>query len=311
MANAKPIDNGESSQRGEVVAGSAARGATGAPGFAGGLKPNGLKAESGGVSGTGGDTIEPAHGGFPGPQQTWNYFAKYRRYPISTIGRLFTSGGSCTAAATSGSATFKDVIWTAGHCVSNGAGVYYTNVQFCPSYDNGVNPGVGCWPATGVWARAEWHNSGNWKRDYGVMTASSCGTVICDDVTDAVGALGFAWNFGRDQHWMDFGYPAEASYNGNKMVVTAAEERYEYDFNTGAPGPASNSIGSSQTPGFSGGPWLGPAFDGGGAWINSVNSFYRSAGANGNEFGKQIQGPYHDGVVCADWKFWTAWPGTC
>jgi hypothetical protein len=310
MAAAKPARPAVQHQGKSPVTATGA-GATGAPGFAGGMQPDGLASSAEGASYGGNASPEPAHGSYPGPHQTWPYFAKYRRYPISTIGRLFTSGGSCSASATIGSSSFKDVVWTAGHCVSNGRGTYFTNGLFCPSYDNGVNTVMGCWAATGYWAPAEWHNNGNWKRDYGVMTVSNCGTRICDDLTDAVGGLGFAWNFPRDQHWMNFGYPAEAQWNGNKMIVTAAEQRYEVDFPSGAPGPTTNSMGSTQTPGFSGGPWLGPAFDGNGAWINSVNSFYFSSGPNGNEYGRQIQGPYHDTRVCNDWKWWTGWPGTC
>jgi hypothetical protein len=292
--------------------------ANGAPNKAGGFTPSGASDSSATISGSPSVTstgVAPADGGFPGPNDTWNWFGKYRKYPIATVGKLFFTEPSgnfvCSATATYGGNL--DTVWTAGHCVGGGgAQNYYSNFQFCPSYDSdqgGVNPAVGCWNWAGAQATSGWYFNGYWSSDYAMLYMSSCGTVICDHVVSAVGGLGLAWNWGRDQHWMDFGYPSGSPYSGGKLVVTAAEHRYDTS-TSGDPGPAQNSIGSAQTPGFSGGPWM-LFFSGGGAYINSVNSYYFTSGPNGNEYGKEIQGAYYDTTVCNFWKSTTGYTGSC
>lgn len=315
MAAAKPLDIGRpaSSAARRTIAGDTA---TGKPGLAGGFVPKHLAAAPDPAAGevlsnTSGGVVAPADGAFPGPNQTWNWFQKYDRYPNSTVGKLFFSqnGGNfvCTATVTSGGGS-QDVIWSAGHCISNGAGVFDSSATFCPDYNaSGPNPHYGCWAATSLSTTTAWHNSGDWSRDYGVIYLSTTGGNTHGHVADATGAAGFSWNWGRDQHWMDFGYPSGSPYDGTKLVVTAAEHRYDI---SGGSGPAQNSIGSAQTPGFSGGPWF-LNYTGSSAWINSDNSYYFTSGANGNEYGKEIQGPYFDTGACNNWKGWTGWTGTC
>lgn len=314
MAAATPADAALSRKPQPTVAGDSA---TGKAGTAGGFAPADLIEDAGAPvvapnlpsSSTG---ITPADGGFPGPNSTWNYFGKYRKYPVSTVGKLFfTKPGIgnfvCSAAATYGGGNLNTV-WTAGHCVS-GQGSFWTNFSFCPSYDSsqgGVNPAVGCWGWSSAQVTSAWFNSGWWSGDYARITTVSNGGVCGCSVVSAVGGLGFSWNFGRDQHWMDFGYPSGSPYTGGKLVVTAAEHRYD---DNPDPGPDTNSIGSAQTPGFSGGPWILSFANGN--WINSVNSYYYTGGPNGNEYGRQIQGPYHDTAVCNFWKGATGWTGTC
>jgi hypothetical protein len=136
---------------------------------------------------------------------------------------------------------------------------------------------------------------------------ASTGSVHNNEIANITGGLGFAWNQARDQHFLDWGYPSGTPYNGNKLVLTTAEERYETTFGGS---PAQNSIGSAQTPGFSGGPWV-IGFSGQNAFINSVNSYYFTGGPNGDEYGRQIQGPYQDTAACGFWRFWTGFSGTC
>ena len=298
--------------------------ATGIPGVAGGFNPATGASESATphLAGVGGN-VSPADGGYPGPNDTYNYPGPLGRYPVSAIGKLFFTEPSgnfvCSAAATYGGGNL-DTVWTAGHCVgAQGGRAYYSNFLFCPGYKNGEGP-KGCW----TWALAQqtggWYYNGYWSADYAYLHMASTSDKGKGHVVAATGGLGFAWNWGRDQAWADFGYPSASPYNGGLLVVTQAEHRYDVTNPGGDPGPQDNSIGSSQTPGFSGGPWVlsfGPsnASDpiGHGDWINSVNSYYFTSGGpgGGNEYGTEIQGPYFDTNACNFWKGGTGWTGSC
>jgi hypothetical protein len=149
---------------------------------------------------------------------------------------------------------------------------------------------------------------------------NATGDKVSDHIANVTGGLGFAYNQGRDQNWMDFGYPAASPYDGNAIVVSGSEHRYDVTNPNGTnnlpdPGPGDNSIGSLQTPGFSGGPWIlsfgsntGTDPHTHGNLINSVNSFYYT---NPNQFAQEIQGPYFDTSACAFWKGATGFSGSC
>lgn len=260
------------------------------------------------------DSIVPLDGAYPGPNDTFYYKQPYTKTPIKTVGKLFftdprTGGGfQCTASVTIGNTAVKNVIWTAGHCVANGGQSYfYTNFQFCPEYKNGVAP-IGCWAWNGNAAVfTVWFASGDLTRDEGVIALNHTGTVKLVDVGKVTGGLGFAWNWGRDQHWHHFGYPC-VNWDCVEIVETDAEHRY--DVNIGGSGPFVNSWGSGQTEGSSGSAVI-LFFSYSGGFINSNVSFYFSSGPNGNEHGIEIQGPYYDSTVCGLWKSFTGWTGTC
>lgn len=328
MAAAKPYDI---ARQGSPNASDTGAGPTSAPGGGGGSLPGGREPVAGPpvpTSNSQSSNPVPTDGPFPGPHSTWPWFGNYLRYPISTIGRLFftpAGGGSasCSAATTSGgSGTPQNVVWTAGHCISNGAGAFHSNWSFCPSFNNNPHPQRGCWGWTSATVRNEWHFSGDFRRDLGYLTTTNSNNVWNAPPGAVVGTLGFAWNFARDQHWMDFGYPAEAGccgwpWTGGFIGTTAAEHRFDDGSNVGA--PAANSIGSGLTRGASGGPWL-LNFQGGYAgapWINSTNSYTYCVNTNctpanpNDQNGREMYGPYYDTLVCNFWKGGTAWPGTC
>jgi len=300
---------------------------TGTPGVAGGSKPGqpvgqGLKLvpqslldeANRGLALPLSEPAVPADGAYPGPNSTFEYAPKYRKYPISTVGKLFfTEPGVgdfvCSAAVTTGG-TPANVIWTAGHCVANGGhATFYTNWLFCPSYDasqGGPNPAVGCWSWLTVTTSSEWFNNGAFTRDYAIITLQHSGTVINGDVAAVTGGLGFAWNWARDQHWLHFGYPAGTPYTGGVIIETAAEHRYDDAIDNF--GPPANSWGSGQTPGFSGSSVI-LFFSYNGGDINSNISYYYTAPRN--EYGIEIQGPYFDSQVCNFWKANTGYAGVC
>ena len=76
----------------------------------------------------------------------------FTRYEPATYnpahGKVFFSDGSanyvCSGTAlTSGN---ESVVWTAGHCVNEGPGAFYTNWAFVPAYKDGARP-YGTWTA--------------------------------------------------------------------------------------------------------------------------------------------------------------------
>jgi hypothetical protein len=273
--------------------------------------------------------VGAATGSYPGPNVTYAYGPRFRVYPISTVGRLFFDEGSspfeCTATVTTGSASVLNVIWTAGHCVAAGNGsTFYSNFLFCPSYDisqGGPNPAVGCWAGTSWTTTTVWFNNGasgnGWSRDFAYIKLAHSGTVHNTDVANVTGSVGFAWNQAADQAWQHYGYPGQSPWVDGEIVVTTAE--YRYSVTSDANGPAVNSWGSGQTPGFSGSAVLlnfcyysesgGPAC--GAPYINTNVSFYYTSGANGNEYGIEIQGPYYDTGACQIWQQATGFTGTC
>jgi hypothetical protein len=330
MASAKPVGGiaVPSGAQSGAQALNAGNSATGTPGLAGGYQPVAVPNVSGSAAsspnaGRTSTSVLPADGGYPGPNNTFDWIGSYTPYPVSTVGKLFftepTGNYVCSAAATYGGGTL-DMVWTAGHCVgAQGGRAYYNNWLFCPSYKSGENPSIGCWS----WALAQqtggWYFNGYWSADYAYLYMQPTGDKRANHVVKVTGGLGFAWNWSRDQSWMDFGYPQASPYNGNSLVVTAAEHRYDVSNPGGDPGQADDSIGSSQTPGFSGGPWIlsfgRPNGDpiGHGNWINGNNSYYFTSGGpgGGNEYGTEIQSPYYDTNACNFWKGGSGWTGTC
>jgi hypothetical protein len=320
MNAAKSITSPLPSGGAPVIAGNTA---TGAPVAVGGYVPSSLagSAPAGGTTTTLAQTstgVLPLDGGLPGPNTTWYWYQKYRAYPQSTVGKLFfTKPGisgqfACTAATTSsGPGQPQNIVWTAGHCLSDGTGTFaswYDNWMFCPSYDSnqgGVNPAVGCWTWSGVTTSAEWFFDGAKTRDYGAILMQSCGTLICQDVGNVTGSLGFAANQARDQHWLMFGYTGTGASNGY-LRTTAAEHRFDGTPDT--EGPATNSIGTAQTDGLDGGPWM-LNFNGGGeqpVLLNSNNSYTISG-----QVGQEFYGPYFDTQVLNFWACVTANSASC
>jgi hypothetical protein len=336
MATAKPAEltvSNALANTSNASANNAGNTSTGSPGVAGGYVPAGTQLASAAAGSVNpnpqSSSVLPADGGYPGPNDTFNWFGSQGTFPVSAIGKLFFTEPSgdyvCSAAATYGGGN-KNMVWTAGHCVGPQEGEsYYTNFMFCPQYLNGANPKVGCWSYSLAQQTGGWYFDGYWSADYAYLYMQPTGTVKAKPVVAVTGGLGFGWNWGRDQFWQDFGYPSESPYSGGYLVDTSAEHRYDVTnpnspSGAGDPGFQDNSIGSSQTPGFSGGPWVlsfghGSSADpiSHGDWINGNNSYYFTSGGpgGGNEYGTEIQSPYYDTNACNFWKGGSGWTGTC
>jgi hypothetical protein len=168
-----------------------------------------------------------------------------------TTGRVFfTMGG--TAYACSGSAVAsknQDVVMTAAHCVSDGAGHWATRWTFVPGYTDGREP-YGSYPARTYYVPAQWSGGADEDDDVAFVVV---GTGRAHGVRERVGAAvgGQQIEFGdRAAAEAVFGYPSEPPYTGQGL---------DYCEGTLQPDPfgaGDEGIACAMTEGGSGGPWL-------------------------------------------------------
>jgi V8-like Glu-specific endopeptidase len=222
-----------------------------------------LSAEPGQIKGVPPEGSEPAEtspvattGGYdyPGPYTRFEVpQVIYGVYPWITVGKVFfkQNGGSYVASAAS---IGNYAIWTAGHVVHAGDGKpsgWSTDMIFVPAYRDGSAP-YGKWSVSYLWTRTTWYQNGNPNGLTEDMGGGILNTLESKKISQKVGALGFAWNRGRLQHWNSLGYPAASPFNGQRMHDCQAS--YAYDGSV--PGIKPVAIGCDMTGGCSGGPWV-------------------------------------------------------
>ena len=223
------------------------------------------------------DDIEPTatSGGYnyPGPYTVYEVskIAPYTKYPYVTVGKLFfkQNGNSYVGSAAS---IGNYAVFTAGHCVHTGNGKasgWSTNVVFVPAYKNGSAP-LGMWKASYLTTRTKWYNNGIPNGLTEDMGGAILHPLNGKKISQRVGSLGAAWNWGRFQHWHAVGYPAASPYNGKLMWDTQAS----YAYNGSVSGIKPVAIGCNMTGGCSGGPWIRKF--GSANQLNGVNSYRRS-----------------------------------
>ena len=180
---------------------------------------------------------------YPPPHTTFHvleslYGTTSSPFPYKAIGKVFfTDGGEdyiCSGASIGGRA-----VLTAGHCVSDEAGHYFTNWIFVPSYNKEETP-FGEWTATSFLTFASYHKGGDMARDVAFAIVKD---VKGKKLSARVGYLGFAYNLPRIQHWSMFGYPGDTPYDGEYMVDTEASyAAVDTEVN-----PNTTGIGTNQT----------------------------------------------------------------
>lgn len=234
--------------------------------------------------------IVPQANGYDYPPPNTTYFVPksfYSLYPYYAVGKVFFSSGGGNYVC-SGSSAGNHAVLTAGHCVAEGDGVnWHDDWAFVPAYYSGQAP-YGTWYAYYLLTTSSWFNSGSFCRDVGFAAVSEIGGI---SLADKVGYLGFSYNKTRVQHFDAFGFPAAAPYSGKYLVQTEASFAEE-----DSPGCTPNTIGigSPQTGGSSGGPWIGtfyPDKAGKMNYANGVNS-YKYTGYNYEMFS-----PYFDSEI--------------
>lgn len=207
-------------------------------------------------------------------------FTRYEPQPYNPAhGKVFYSDGAfnyvCSGTAlTSGN---ESVVWTAGHCVNEGPGAFYTNWAFVPAYKDGARP-YGTWTARRLFTTAAWGQSGNFSYDLGAAVMSTSGG---STLTDTVGSRGAGFNRPAQQRYLAHGYPAAPPFSGGRMYIC--------DSNLGTRDPSTSpqtmGIGCDMTGGSSGGGWVV------GNDVLSVNSYGYSNQPN------VMYGPYQGSVA--------------
>jgi hypothetical protein len=170
-------------------------------------------------------------------------------YPAMHGKVFFTDNGVnyvCSGTAlTSGN---ESVVWTAGHCVNEGPGAYFTNWAFVPAYKDGARP-YGTWAARTLLTTSDWRTRGDFSFDEGAAVVSTNGG---QTLTDVVGGRGILFNQAPQQHYLAHGYPAASPFTGGRMFICESDLALQ---DTSAH-PATLGIGCDMTGGSSGGGWV-------------------------------------------------------
>jgi hypothetical protein len=184
----------------------------------------------------------------------------YESQPASTNGKVFfTMGGrnyvcSGTALLSGNSST----VWTAGHCVYDGASEFHTNWAFVPGYVDGTRP-YGTWTARKLLTTSGWL-AGNMSYDLGAAVVAPQGG---STLTSVVGGRNIVFNYPRDQRYVAHGYPAGPPFNGQRLWACDSPLVYS----DGTANPPTMGISCDMTGGSSGGGWIS------GSSVASVNSY--------------------------------------
>ncbi len=210
---------------------------------------------------------------YPAPFTRFETFpaSAYRTYPNRTVGKLFfssPSGGNFVCSASIVNSENKDIVWTAGHCVSNGAGTFYGNWQFVPARRLGTNP-FGVWTAREFWTLSEWHSFGNLRQDVAALVMNNDSSGV--SIANRLGALGMQFNFSRIRSWNAMGYPAASPFTGERQYQNIASYAAS-DTPSSRSGPDTIGMGNDLTGGSSGGPWIA-SYSAGGGFVNGLNSY--------------------------------------
>ncbi|MBJ7347444.1 MAG: hypothetical protein JHC87_02605 [Thermoleophilaceae bacterium] len=168
--------------------------------------------------------------------------------PLTAHGKVFFKIGSSNYVC-SGTALQGDVIWTAGHCVNQGPGSYYTNFLFVPAYRDGTAP-YGTFPVSTLMTTDSWRLGGLWNGDVGAAIPTVNG--IGQTLGQAVVERSITFDSTRNQSYNAYGYPAASPFNGQRLrVCNTAWSR-----NDTSSSPATMGIPCDMTGGSSGGGWV-------------------------------------------------------
>jgi hypothetical protein len=168
---------------------------------------------------------------------------------VRTTGKvLFTLGGQdlqCSGSAVT--SRNRDLVLTAGHCITDGAGAVATNWAFVPGFRDGRAP-FGVFPAREITTTQEWGQRGDIAFDVGFAVLDTVGG---RHLTDVVGAQGIVFDEPDGRDVVAFGYPAEEPFDGGRLVACAG---------TAVPdtvaGTTDAGIPCDMNGGSSGGPWF-------------------------------------------------------
>src|SRR3954451_10583951 len=173
----------------------------------------------------------------------------YTSQPTSTNGEVFFTedGLNYVCSGTALLSGNKSVVWTAGHCVNDGAGTFVTNWAFVPAYADGSAP-YGTWTARTLLTTNGWATSEDFSYDNGAAVVNTNGGRA---LTDVVGGVDPTFNYPRPQNHVSDGSPAAPPFNGERLWTCTSPLRYD---DTSA-NPPTMGIDCDMTGGSSGGGW--------------------------------------------------------
>jgi len=171
----------------------------------------------------------------------------YTAFPYGTVGHLFFTEPSgdyqCSA-----SVIRANVIATAGHCVADGNGNYYTNWVFIPAQNGTVQP-YGQWNWASAWTSSAWWSGGgvvpNEQDDALIILATRTIKRVVHRVGDYTGYLGYEYNAPAPNSLTQLGYPCNLDGCSDPVA----------NYAQASSGPTNNFVwGSAVQGGGSGGP---------------------------------------------------------
>jgi V8-like Glu-specific endopeptidase len=180
------------------------------------------------------------------------------KYPFRAAGKLFFNIGNGSYVC-SASLIKKGVVVTAAHCVANfGAQQFYSNWQFVPCYNNGVGC-AGVWTAAAAIVMTSYFDGSEVCAVPGVVCPNDVAVIVLNPqggvyAGTKTGYYGYGWDGygytpGNIAQLTQLGYPV--ALDGGLLM----ERTDSYGYVDG--GFSNNTvIGSLQTGGSSGGPWL-------------------------------------------------------
>ncbi|PSB40881.1 hypothetical protein C7B80_32350 [Cyanosarcina cf. burmensis CCALA 770] len=259
----------------------------------------------------------------------------YYDYPNVTVGKLVVDvnskeKGNCSASTVTSPG--ENLVITAAHCISDGYGRFYENINFIPAYgaevpteDDNEEGILQYGTSAEPWKVCKWrvlNGFHNYKtKPYSTelekikikIKASQYDVAVlkvCPDLTsrgmrgnvhESVGSLGIRYSTDKNQNWTILGYPEkpEPRFNGEKMIACLNSSpplitNYE------------NLIGISNCEmkeGASGGPWIANySFNSWGGNYNIINGISVAYPKNGGNvvyspyFGRQVEILYNEAV---------------
>jgi V8-like Glu-specific endopeptidase len=230
-------------------------------------------------------------------------------YPHSAAGKLFFNIGASTSVC-SAALIRRGIVVTAAHCVAKfGAQQFYSNWRFVPAYNNGTAP-YGTWTAASARVLMSYLNGTDPCFQAGVICQNDVAVLRLNPQAGAfpgprTGTLGFginnfSYNGTGQVQVKQLGYPG-ALDSGQLMEQTDSQGFRSAQFSN------NTIIGSLQTGGSSGGPWvvnfgLAPALSGvafGTAATHNVVVGVTSWGSNDQATKQQGASPFTSGNIQA------------
>jgi V8-like Glu-specific endopeptidase len=184
-------------------------------------------------------------------------------YPFRAAGKLFFKIGTGSYVC-SASLVKPGVIVTAAHCVANfGKKQIYASWQFAPAYNNGSAP-YGLWDAQAQWVMTSYFNGTDSCAQAGVVCKNDVAVIVLKPKVNAAGASYYP---GSNTGWFGYYYGGSGFNSSGQALISqlgypvaldagSLMERTESQGYVNSSLSNNTIIGSLQTGGSSGGPWL-------------------------------------------------------